>query len=413
MKTISQNTAILLVNNVGTALLAFILTVILGRGWGEVGLGQYVIIMAWIFPLTIIIDSGLNTLITRNVAADDALSTVYLTHSIRWRWLFGGAIVSSVWLFAPILNDDPTIQWGLRLMAPMILIDNLFGVYTSLWRAKQIMWPIMLLNLAWLSSQIIGATWVWWRGGELWHIFAIIVVADGVQLLVAWGIWRQFHYLPSISNRIVLSLADLLRQMLPFAIGSVLVAIYSRTIILLLEQYTSIAMLGIFAITLRFIEAARLPPHAIFGALFPAMSTWIHRPSVLKLWLWRIGVGLIVYWGTTLLGFGILGNTIILSLYGEPFQQAAVWLIGMGGVLLPLLLRQLLTITLYAQQQEYIINQVYGVGILVQFIVGVVFIPIWGIEGAIFTLGVSEIILLLGLAGRYYWLQHQALITEY
>src|SRR3954452_5486228 len=72
------NTLILLVNNIGSAGLAFLISVVIGRSLGAEGLGQYAFVMAWLGPLISFADFGMGSLVTRDVAqnADTALATL-------------------------------------------------------------------------------------------------------------------------------------------------------------------------------------------------------------------------------------------------------------------------------------------------------------------------------------------------
>src|SRR5258708_19207637 len=67
-RRLTSNTAILLANNVGSAGLAFLISVFIGRGLGAEGLGQYAFIMAWVSPLVALADFGMGSLFTRHLA---------------------------------------------------------------------------------------------------------------------------------------------------------------------------------------------------------------------------------------------------------------------------------------------------------------------------------------------------------
>ncbi|MBN8621087.1 MAG: oligosaccharide flippase family protein, partial [Anaerolineae bacterium] len=79
---LSRNTLILLVSNIGSALLLFALSAIIGRAYGKEGLGVYSTAMAWVFPLSLIAEFGLNTLLTREIARQPERERAYLTTAV-------------------------------------------------------------------------------------------------------------------------------------------------------------------------------------------------------------------------------------------------------------------------------------------------------------------------------------------
>src|SRR5438477_12267695 len=88
---LSRNTLILLISNVGSAVLSFVLSVLIGRALGQDGLGVYSTALAWITPLSLVAEFGLGTLMTRDIAQNPASEAAYLRLTTWARlWLGGG-----------------------------------------------------------------------------------------------------------------------------------------------------------------------------------------------------------------------------------------------------------------------------------------------------------------------------------
>ena len=102
---LSRNTLALLISNGGSALLSFGLSVLIGRllvedalglerrvdpaligrVLGQEGLGVYAAALAWVFPLSLLAEMGIGTLITRDIAQTPDAAHAYVRQSVRVR----------------------------------------------------------------------------------------------------------------------------------------------------------------------------------------------------------------------------------------------------------------------------------------------------------------------------------------
>ena len=402
----SQNTLILLANNGATAFLAFGLTIIIARGLGSRVLGQYAAVMAWILPLSLLGEFGIGTLITRNVAQNREAAAAYLKNTHRLRWVIGGGIVLLVWIFAPLLSDDTQIIDGLRLGVLLVMIDAIFASYTAVFRAWEMMWPILILNTMYLALQVIGALVVVAFNGSMVELIGVIVAADVIQLAVTWGIWKKIYHPPSLEKKPDLSdwgMVKILQQAWPFMVAGVLATLQLRMVFLILQANVSTEAVGWYAAASRVVEAARILPNAAFGALFPMLAGLIDDPprmnsifrrAALLLSLYGVMVGL-----TALIG----AQPFVQVVFGPDFEKAGVALIILAWGILPGGLRGLITLRLYAIGREWTVNWITAGVVVAQIGIGIILIGKHGITGAAWTIVLAEILLagvLFGAAGR-------------
>ncbi|MBZ0287587.1 MAG: oligosaccharide flippase family protein, partial [Anaerolineae bacterium] len=125
--SLARNTITLLTSNVGGAALSFILSVLIGRVLKQDGLGVYTAALAWVFPLSLIAEFGLGSLMTRDIAQAPDSADDYLRSTTLARLWIGGALTLALVIFAPALSSDPTVIAGLRISAPLIVILPFFG----------------------------------------------------------------------------------------------------------------------------------------------------------------------------------------------------------------------------------------------------------------------------------------------
>ncbi|MFP4321530.1 MAG: lipopolysaccharide biosynthesis protein [Anaerolineales bacterium] len=395
---ISRNTLILLTSQASTAGLAFLLTVILARGLGDVGLGRYATIMAWVLPLSLVADFGLSTWLTREIAAQRGHTHDYLRRAWPIRASIAGGLVGGVWLGAPWLL--PGAGDELRLAAPLILIDTLFGTYTAAWRAWERTFPILVLNAGLLAAQTVGAAVIIHQGGGLMGVIAVLVIADAGQLACAWVWWRVEKLAQPGPRRVNLPSGErLLRAAWPFAVAGLLGMVQLRAPVLLMQAFQPAEAVGWYAGAARFAEAARLPIMALFGAVFPALSAIRTDRASQQLWRRRLVRGLLIY-GVALGGlFVLLGEQLLGLAFGAAFRAGGPALAILGGGLAVALLRQHAIIFLYINGYEARVNWALALGLGVQVVAGLVWVPLWGAAGAALSLLMGEGVMLIWLRG--------------
>jgi O-antigen/teichoic acid export membrane protein len=376
---LSRNTITLLISNLGGAPLSFILSALIGRALGTEGLGAYAVAMAWVLPLSLIVEFGLSTLMQRDLAADLSTVRVTLESVILSRLLIGGAVMLLLILAAPLVSTDSNVIVGLRISAPMVIILPLFSTFTAIYKAYGAMWPVPWLNIGMLLAQVILTVLALLSGAELIAVLILNVATSAVQLAAAYAIYRWRFYAVITSNfnpaRILQPLASLLRRAFPFALAALFAALQTRLSVILLEQLATTAQVGYFSAAARFVEAARMIPNAFFGALFPALSA-LAADRILMRHTFRRGMfGLGALGATTGIGFLILAQPFITLTYGTEFAPAIPVLQVLGWSLLFSNLRGARTLYLYALGQERRVNWINGIVILIQAALSLLLIP--------------------------------------
>ena len=385
---LSKNTFALLISNGGSAVLSFLLTVLIGRLLGEDGLGVYASTLAWIFPLSLVTEFGLGTLITRDIAQNPDDAHAYLRASVMARLLIGGGLCFLIWIVTPYLSQDSLVVQGLRLSAPLIIILPFYSSFTAIFRAREIMHPIAWLNLGMLVSQVVLTIVALHFGGDILDIVAINLVTSAGQLLSAWGIYRRWFYKPS--QRII-AIMPLLRASAPFAIAAILAGIQARSSIILLEQFTTTQDVGHYVGASRFVEAGRMIPHAFFDALFPLLAGLATMPDKLTRLFRRVIWGLVAFGVIFGIGMMFASPMLVIWAYGENFEPTILLLVIFSWSLLPMLLKGGQTLYWYAQGKEGFVNRVTAVVIILQIFLGVWLIPQYGAIGAVIVVLLSEI----------------------
>ncbi len=392
-----NNTAILAVNNVGGAGLAFVISVAIGRGLGAQGLGQYSFIMAWIAPLIALADFGMGTLITRDVAQNQDHALPLLRTATRAMLIIAALLMIGTWLLAPVFQRSPPVMAGLSILAFLIILDPWYGLYTALFRTFQRMWPILLVNVGGLALQLPLIVLAIGSGMGLVGLAVVVVGINVLQLFATWALWRVTSRSVPLSRKIGVvnspSVYDVLRRAWPFALAAVIYMLQTQLNVLLLEHLSGDVAVGVYSAASPFLEAGKLIPTALFGALFPALSSLAVEPVAMRRTFvkaaWLLALFAVVY-GVSMT---LLGSTVLRLTYdpgGTQFAGAATVLTILSWSLIPTLLKGVTTLYLYGLKREHFVNIVLCGALIVQVVLGWMLIRRWGASGAALTVSIVE-----------------------
>lgn len=387
---LSRHTLILIVSNVGGAGLSFLLSVLIGRFLGQDGLGQYAVVLAWIFPLSMLVEFGLGTLATRDIAQGEHSAGAYLrTMTLARLWL-GGAVMVLVYLGAPLLSHDPVVVSGLQISAPMVLILPFYSAFTAVFRARGAMYPIPWLNIGMLLVQVGLTMLVFAFGMGIRAALMVNLATSAGQLAAAWLVYRWRFYTPVIGQPP--SMRVLLARAFPFALAALFVTLQMRLSVVMLEQIAGTSAAGQFAAANRFVEAGRMLPNAFFGALLPALAGLAAQPAVLRQTMQRAMLALGGFGAAAALATLPLAGWLISLTYGVDFAPAAPVLQILMLALFFGLLRGGQTLRHYALGHEQSVNIINGIGVCVQIALNLLLIPALGAVGAAAAFAFVELV---------------------
>jgi O-antigen/teichoic acid export membrane protein len=388
VNALRRNTTLLLVSNIGSAVFSFALSALIGRAFGDDGLGLYAVIAAWIYPISLVVEFGIGTLLTRDLAQRPAETHTLVYSAVASRLIFGAFAIVIIVIAAPLISDDPRIIAGIRISAPMVIILPLFSTFTAVLRARDHMLPIPFLNIGMIALQVVLTLIALVNDGGFIGVLLANVVSSAVQMIGAYAAYRLVMSPPTA--RVRLRPFQLARRAWHFALAALFAALQLRLSTILLETLTTTREVGLFFAATRFIEAARLFPNAYFGALYPALSTLTadrdalsrtFRRAFFVVGLFGIAAGIVL---------SVTAAPLIRLVFGDDFAAAAPAMIVLGWSLLGYMVRGALTLKLYALNRQPLVNLVNAAAILLQIALSLWLIPAYGASGAAFALVVIE-----------------------
>lgn len=323
-RRIARHTRILAASGIAGAALSFAIVATIGRILGENGLGAYAVPLAYAYPLTILADFGLSTLLLRETSSS---ANALMAPVMVQRLTMGGIVMLTLIILSPGLSADPIIQRGIVIAAPLVLINPAFSAFSAALRAADRVLPPSAITTGMLVSQAGFTLLLLWGGGDVLAALALNTLTSTVQLAAVWAVWRFHNAEPPSPAPIKAAgadthatLPDLFWRALPFAIGGVLAAFSLRAAVLLLEGQRGTAETGLFTAANRLIDAAKLIPTALYGGLFPALAG--AGPGERERAFWRGQRRLIGYGLGAGLALAVSGPLVLLFAFGPGFAGA-------------------------------------------------------------------------------------------
>ncbi|HSD83687.1 MAG TPA: oligosaccharide flippase family protein, partial [Anaerolineae bacterium] len=159
-----------------------VFTVLVARGLGVAGFGQYAFVAALIFLGNVATTFGTDTLLIREVARDRQAGSLIST--TLWIQL----LLSLAWLITVLVAADalsglsPEVVLALKVYSLSLIPLAFFSVFTAVLRAHERMDVYLLLNVVVAFVQLAG-TWLVLHGQG--SLLSLVLMLNGVQLSAA------------------------------------------------------------------------------------------------------------------------------------------------------------------------------------------------------------------------------------
>jgi len=391
--------AAFLTSNVVRGVIAFGLSLVIGRALGVDRFGRWILCTTWASTLTVVVDLGFGVLLTRDGARDGASHERLIAGALAARLALAIPLAAALVAAAGFFAHDSESAAGLRLAALVGVAGAVYGCFGALFRSQPRWVPtILAAEGAWAAVQF-GAAWLIVRSGS--GISALLILMTAVQLAqIATGavLWRAAFAAESIAWPTRSEIVALVRRALPFAAAGLVANLQTRVAPLLLGYLSTEAELGAFAAAARFGTLARLAPGAVFAGALPVLSGEFatDRASGARTRA-AFDRALTVFAVAAALPLILAAAPLVRIVYGASFAAAAPALIWIGVALVPALTNSARKIALYAVDAEATAVAWSALALAVQGVAVAALVPSAGAAGAAAGLALGEIVIWIPL----------------
>lgn len=194
----------------------------------------------------------------------------------------------------------------------------------------------------------------------------------------------------------IVRVSDVARQAWPFALSGVFYLVYYQSPVILIKYLTSDEAAGIYNVSITIMVLVYLLPSAIYQQyLLPKIHRWANYDRSRFLEVYRVGNG-----GMLLLGVFASGAIMLLTpwviplLFGKVYQEA-VSLLAILALCAPVRFLAISTGATLVTQEHMRLKVLYmGMAAVINVLLNLLTIPVYGAQGAAVSTLMSEIMLL-------------------
>ena len=375
--------------------------------FGRTAFGELQIVLTYVTVYWLLTDFGLNAVVVRHMAAEPDREQEYLGGLISLRTILslGLALVSGLVLLMLPYSFEIKLAAGLGIFT--IFTQGIKGAIHGLFQTR-LRYDLQLIES--LIGSIVYLGLVYWLTRQDYSLFYLVgafvagqVTMTLVSIYFTTRLARfQFNFNPVLLKQLAIATLpfgiSLLFNLGNFKLDSFLLSI------LRLEHYANADAVGIYNVAYKFFEFALIVPTFLMNALYPVLikSFEDSLPKFRRLF-WQSGLVLLT------IAVGGMSLTFVLapwmiSLVGslDEYQESVTVLKILIAAAPVFFLSSLLMWTVLVFKDQKVLIKIYAAAFLVNLTLNLWLIPEYGFYGAAATTGVSELLILILLAGHIY-----------
>ena len=391
-KIIVKNTAILFMSEVFNRFLSFLLVIFIARYLGNVGLGKYSFVFAFVGLFAIISDFGVSILMVRDVAKHKLQNEKYFRNILTLKLIFALITLALPFLIIQFLNRGKEIEISVLLASIATSLFYLSQPSRNLFTAfEQQSYQAIYLVTERLIAFSLGIL-VLYLGYGLIALISVLVLSNLVSSIYAFAVTS--NKFTKIKLEFDFSfIKKLLKKSIVFWFSLVFITIYFRIDTVMLSFMKGYEATGWYNAAYKVIDALTFIPFLVITTVFPAMSRF-HKESkdLLKLlyeksfyYLFIIALPLAV--GTT-----ILAKRIIIFIFKGEFINSVAALQILIWALLFMFINYIAGYLLNSIEKQKLFTISVGITAVVNIILNFILIPLYSYIGASIATVISEIL---------------------
>ncbi len=401
VQRVTKNTVAPIVLNVANKVLDMALAMLMLRILGPVNAGQYylaVVVIAW---LDILINFGLNMLVTREVAKEPAQAGRYLWNSIVLRvglWALAWPALAAFFLLRQGTKPlEPMTMLAIGLFLVGLLPSNISASYAAIFNAYERMEiPASVATLTTLLRVCLSTVALFLGTGYV-GLAVVSIAVNVVTLGVLGASLRKRLFVPQRAPDATLR-RGMLRDAWPLMINLLLATLFFKVAVLLLEWLLpDPRVLGWYSTAYKYIDAVGLVPAYFTLAIFPLMARYAASDREALLRAYRLAIKLLT---ACAVAFGFLfsgaAREWIALLGGSQYlPQAAdvlrvmIWFMPFGFI------NSVTQYVLIALDQQRFITRAFAIALGFNVVANIVLISRFGHLAAAYVAIASELALLI------------------
>jgi O-antigen/teichoic acid export membrane protein len=331
-RTIAKNASFLMVSQMITWGLTFLVTIFLPRYLGPAGIGQLQLSASLWAIVAVIASLGTDKMVMKEIArAPDRLNElVSSTLALRSLLFMVGALGMAVYL--QLVNYPPQTVWVVWIVGLSALIGQMAGAYEAGLKGLERMQYTSLASIVFVAAGSLLQIGLVFMGYGVIPIAAAGIFASMASLGIQAHFLRKQYSFKLTGNQDTVRLV--FQASLPYFLVSIGLVLYHQVDIVIISLLADEKTIGWYGTAMRLFGTLLFIPNVFVIALFPALSrAYTDSPNGLNR-LAQKSLNVLLLIGVPI-GFGmaVLATPIIELLYGPAFANSGPVLSIMGLLL--------------------------------------------------------------------------------
>lgn len=402
VRLVARNSLLLTGLNIAARLIDFAFALLMLRVLGPEGAGNFyfaVVIVGW---FEIVMNFGLNTFLTREVARDPANAQVYLLQTSRLRMLLALGVAPVVLLVVLIwraaFNLAFEAEVAILLLAlsqiPSSLSTGLSALFFAYEKAEV---PAALTIVSALLKAIIGAALLllgWGVIGLGITSIAVNVITLALLFLLARRVLGLRLRIADRSPLLDQQSSAILRESFPLMLNHLLATLFFKVDVPMLQAIKGPVAVGWYSAAYKFIDAFNIIPAFFTQSLFPAMSRMALQRDGSLARSYTLALKLLVMTALPLaVTTAFLAEPMIAVLGGREFLPNGAIALAIMAWSMPIgWINSVTNYALIAAGQQRALTRAFIIGLTFNVVTNAIFIPMFSFVAAAVTTIFSEIV---------------------
>ena len=370
-------------------LMRFLFVLVAARALGPKQFGVYTLLLAIVEITAVISGVGYGDYLIRETAIDqrrgwgvgEQLTWLRIAYAIP----LAGMGLGTLWLLGYPRFVLVATAWMSLTLVPRSLTEAVQGVLRGIGNY----WEYIALDLVLGFVLVLGAGVLLARGGGVLVVVASELAAATAAGILAFGLDLRL----GTKERIRLKWSALVKKSIVFNIYPFVTSLYDRIDVLLLSKLGGDYATGVYGAAYRPLNAVQLLPYGVLYSLLPALSRgdWrgAERERLERAMGLLLSAALVIVLTTM-----IFANAFVPLLLGARFAEAAGALKILIWAVILRYLNYAVTIGLLAAKRERVLIVSSSVGVAVNFIGNLIFIPMFSYRAAAVLTIITELVVL-------------------
>ena len=356
----------------------------------QFGVFSYAIAFAAIFGS--IAKLGLDGIVVRDLVREPDQRDIYLGTAF---WLkLGGALASlaAIAIAVQFTSNDRTTNIYIFIIASGLIFQS-FEVVDFYFQSKVLSKFVSLCKIAQLLFSSLLKIYFVMTGADLFW-FVVVSFVDQVTLALTLYIAYRYQKLGSFYRHFDLAIAkQLLKDSWPLIFSALVVMIYMRIDQIMIKEMLGEKEVGLYSAAVRLSEVWYFVPIIITNSLFPAIVSAkkfgekLYYSRLQRLYTVMVWMAIAVAFITT-----ILGNWLVVFLYGEAFREAGQVLVIHIWIGVFVCYGVILSRYLIVENKQSLINIHYAQSLVINIVLNFIFLQKIGVIGAALSTLISLVL---------------------